>query len=137
MKRFWSAAMAAVVVAGCSVSGMDSGEPCGVVSVFSNPPQTQDLYQVTIARVDQRTVVKHHSIQLAPGKHVIKLNDQITDPRLTVKGRYRDAQEFEIEVEANKKYHLAARFFPDKRYTNRGDYWAPEIWKVTDHSCTL
>lgn len=137
MKCIICAAAAAVVLAGCSASGMDDGEPCGVVSVFSNPPETQDLYQVTIARVDHNTVVKHQSIQLAPGKHVIKLNDVITDPRLTVKGRYRDAQEIEIEVEANKKYHLAARFFPDKRYTNQGDYWAPEIWKVTEQSCTL
>lgn len=136
MKRFLITAIGAALI-GCSSTSAEGPQDCGVISVFSKPPETQDLYQVIVRRIDDKGVVEKPTYKLAVGKHVIKLNDVVTDRRLKVQPRNRSARFLEVQVEANKKYHLASRFFPDKRFTNQGDYWAPEVWRVTDETCSM
>lgn len=135
MTRLLITIVAALLLLGCTSNAIDEAQACGVISVFSKPPETQDLYPVIVRRIDDRGVVEKPTYKLAVGKHVIKLNDVVTDRRLRVQPRNRSAQYLEVQVEANKKYHLASRFFPDRRYTNQGDYWAPEVWRVTDETC--
>lgn len=136
MKRLLIAAAAAVVMVGCSTNSNEGPEACGVVSVFSNPPETQDLYKVVVRRIDDSAVTEKSTYKLAPGTHVIKLNEVITDRRMGARVRNRSAQELEVEIEPDKKYHLASRFIPEKRHTTQGDYWVPEVWKVTDEVCS-
>lgn len=113
---------------------------CGQVSVFVIPPVAKDYYPVFINSIDKKNIISSRKIvRLKPGKHLIKVNELIDTKGLTirrpnfVKGKF-----LEIEVEANKSYHLAAEFDRTKRFKTHGEeYWKPIVWKVTDKKCEL
>ncbi|RCU49554.1 hypothetical protein DU002_11600 [Corallincola holothuriorum] len=120
----------------CKSNDLPEGAECGRVSIFMKPPEPQGLYPVQIDRIDDRAVVKSGAYVLEPGVYLVKTYEIITDPRLKLPGRDRGtSKRIEIKVEANKRYHVAAKFIPEKRYSKRNEYWEPVVWQVTDEPC--
>jgi hypothetical protein len=112
---------------------------CGVISTFFQPPETRNLYSVSISHIGDRKVLSsNNSFKLAPGKHTIRVFEAIDDPffkrytRSSVhRGQFLD---FEIEVEKNTTYYLAAEFNRSARFNERdGEYWKPVVWKKRDN----
>lgn len=125
-----------VGLSACQTNNSPPGEACGRVSVFFVPPKTQDLYTASIEQIDGSNVVEKGAYVLTPGKHSFKMYEQISDSRLGVGGNNRGySKVLEVEVEANKRYHLAAKFIPEKRYSKQNEYWEPVVWQVTDEAC--
>lgn len=134
--RISSIFMMLMVLVACQSTGDGVTGPCGSVSVFQVPPETQDLYRAQIDRIDDRNVVGKGVFSLEPGSHTFKVYEQIDDPRLGVPGGDRGySKQFTVDVEEGKRYHLAAKFILDKRFSKKNEYWEPVIWKVTDEGC--
>ncbi|ADN75079.1 conserved hypothetical protein [Ferrimonas balearica DSM 9799] len=136
-KRHWSGLIAALVLAGCASQG-DVGEPCGEVSTFYQPPETQNLYKVVVTRIDDDNVISKPNYQLAPGTYQLRLVELIDDPRLSVSLRNRGYKELTLTVKAGTRYHLAARFNTDKRFQGPSrEYWDPVVWRESTTECRM
>lgn len=125
-----------VVIVGCQspTTPPTAQSGCGVVSTSMLPPQTQDLFPVAIEAINDKPVLRKTIHTLVPGQYTIKLYEQIVDPRFSGKLADRRAKFLQLTVARDTRYHLAAHFDPDKRYS-RDQYWSPEIWKVTEQAC--
>ncbi|MCW8878859.1 MAG: PDZ domain-containing protein [Kangiellaceae bacterium] len=112
---------------------------CGRVSVFFRPPETRDLYPARINKIDDDSVLLGRvTIRLPPGKHVVKLNERITDRHLRRKKGIRKAKPLEIDVKPNTNYYLAAKFIRSKRMKMfKEEYWEPVVWKSSQRKCEL
>lgn len=112
-------------------------QSCGAVSVSMKPPATRDLFDASIAQVDGNNIIERPIVRVAPGKHTFKVYEHIEDPRLAVGPNARGRGKLiEIEVEANMRYHIAAKFVPEQRFTNFTRYWEPVVWKTSVSECT-
>ncbi|GAA5218441.1 hypothetical protein ACFSJ3_07730 [Corallincola platygyrae] len=115
----------------------EPSKACGRISSFANPPATQDLHRVTIDRLNDKNVTSKGFYVLEPGIYQVKVYEQINDHRLRAGRNRGTSKTIEVKVEPNKRYHLAAEFIKDKRYSKTNKYWEPVIWKVTDEACEL
>lgn len=144
MKSLAVSLMALVALGGCSMLGLDhdnashanKSNECGRISTFWLPPQSQDLYPVKIDQIDGKSVAYRSLYRLDPGEHKIKVFDQIDDPRLDAKLANNESKTLTITVRANKRYHLAAHFNAQKRFSH-DQYWQPKVWKTTDQQCSI
>lgn len=119
--------------------GQSSNKNCGRLTVFFTPPETADLYPAFVNTIDGENVrVRNPNFKLAVGRHQIGLHELIDNPSIR-RGQAIDAEKIiEIDVEPNKKYHLAAHFIREKRFERRdAGYWEPVVWRVTEQTCTL
>ncbi len=133
----WSGALMALWLAGCA-SQSDQGQLCGELSTFYQPPETQDLFKVVVTRIDAENVISKPTYALAPGTYQLRLVELIDDPRLSVSLRNRSYKEMTLTVEANTRYHLAARFHSDKRHQGvSGQYWDPVVWRESATECRM
>ncbi|MBY5990572.1 hypothetical protein [Ferrimonas balearica] len=132
----WSAALV-LALAGCA-SQTEVVQPCGELSTFHQPPQTQDLFKVIVTRIDDNNVVSKPTYKLAPGTYQLRLVELIDDPRLSVTLRNRGYKDLTVTVEAGVRYHLAAQFNSDKRYQGVSrQYWDPIVWRESPTECTM
>ncbi|MBY6187043.1 hypothetical protein KUV89_10445 [Marinobacter hydrocarbonoclasticus] len=132
----WSV-LVALMLAGCA-SQSDVGKPCGELSTFYQPPETQSLFKVVVTRINDDNVVSKPNYQLAPGTYQIRLVELIDDPRLSVSLRNRGYKELTLEVAAGTRYHLAARFNSDKRFNSmEREYWDPVVWRESAVECRI
>ncbi|MBY5921456.1 hypothetical protein [Ferrimonas balearica] len=135
-KLRWGA-MAALLLAGCASQG-DLTKPCGELSTFYQPPETQNLFKVVVTRINEENVISKPTYQLAPGTYQIRLVELIDDPRLSVSLRNRSYKELTLKVDADVRYHLAARFNSDKRYQGISQqYWDPVVWRESTTECRM
>lgn len=97
---------------------------------FSKPPN--QLYSARLARLDGENVnapITKTSFWVEPGVHEITVAAAITDPMQvgTISRRQKEDQgDVTIEVEAGKRYKIAARVLDE-----RGG-WEPVVWKIED-----
>jgi len=118
----------------------DAGGECGELSVFYSPPETRDIFPAFVSRINNESVMRNrHSFRLPPGKYIVSLHELIDDPFFKPRGNWRKkAKEIEIDVQANKSYHLGAVFHRDKKYQlAKSEYWEPVIWRVKERECQL
>ncbi len=111
-------------------------ESCGMVSTALAGPETQNIHVARIGAVDERnTLMQDQEHKLAPGKHQLRVYEFIDAPELKVKARQRGFPKMlTVEIEANKRYHIGARF-NDKKPYDRNEFWEPVIWDVTAVEC--
>ncbi|KGJ98037.1 PDZ domain-containing protein [Thalassotalea sp. ND16A] len=111
---------------------------CGEISLFMTPPQTKDLYPAYIVSIDgQNMRQSKEKFVLKPGKHLIKVHELITDPRVKRSKGIVSAKEFIVTIEANKSYRLAAEFIKEHRLkTVSQQYWQPKVWHVSEKQCS-
>jgi len=118
----------------------DNSQACGKVTYFFQPPINQDLYPVSINKIDDDHRKRNwHSYRLPIGKHTIYLLEYINDPGFPVRrvGRQR-AKPIEIDIKANTTYYLGAKF--NRRYrlsASKGKHWDPVVWKTVERECKL
>ena len=120
--------------------GEQASNACGLVSVYKMPPETKRIYQAAINTIDGVPVSSvNHTFQLTPGKHKIRVIENITDSYFTRRrGEMLNYKVIEIEVEANKKYYLGAKYNrKHKSKLKTGEYWDPIVWKTRDADCEI
>jgi len=129
MKRWWIAAWLMVPM-------LAQAETCGMVSTFFEGAETQNIFSARIGAVDGKTtLMEDQEHKLAPGKHELKIYEFIDAPELRVKARQRGYfKTLTVEIEANKRYHVGAKF-NDKKPYDRNEFWEPVVWNVTDVEC--
>ncbi len=113
---------------------------CGRISIFFHPPETKDIYPAMIYKIDDNHRTKNwHGFRLPIGKHTIYLHEYIRNPGFPIhRGGIQRAKPIEINIEANKTYHLGAFFNRKFRLKGaRGKYWKPIVWKVSENKCNL
>lgn len=116
----------------------DEGFQCGLVSGYLEPDSTQDFYRAIVTHLDGKPAISKPNYRLSPGTHTFTFAELISDPALKVKLAARKPKDLTINVEANKRYHFAAKLNTDKRYRgNDTGFWQPEIWLVEDQECEL
>ena len=121
-----------------AANGKDLAD-CGEISISILPPETQDMYRVSVNKIDGETVLSiNGNFQLALGSHELELIEHIRDPYFARRrGEMKNAKTIEIEVEPDIRFHLAAKFNRNERAKlNSGGYWDPVVWKKTPKKCT-
>lgn len=119
---------------------------CGRLSTFLTPPPSLDLYPVLLHEVDGRLAGSLDSevVRVDAGPRLLKLSEHIAGERFQTRQNVRRQQlqrsemfkYLEIDVQPNTKYHLAARFHPERREPIRAQaYWEPVIWKQSQEPC--
>lgn len=118
------------------VPALAQADSCGMVSTFFEGPETQHIYSARIGAVDDRnTLMEDQEHKLTPGKHQLRVYEFIDAPELKVKARQRGfSKMLTVEIEANKRYHIGARY-NDKKPYDRHEFWEPVVWDVTDVDC--
>ncbi|KFZ32095.1 hypothetical protein IDSA_05335 [Pseudidiomarina salinarum] len=119
--------------------GTTEGEGCGRISVFFTPPVTRDYYPAFIDSVDGETVrVQNPNLVVSAGEHTIGVHELIEDPSVRRRKSLATEKEFQLTVEPDTTYYIAAHFIREKRFdrVNQG-YWEPIVWKVTEQECTV
>ena len=125
------------------VSGLeptsDSESSCGEISVFFSPPATRKLYPAYINGIDGKGVNRmKKTFRLKPGKYQVKVHELINSTLLTRRSRaLQRAKTLEIEVKANVRYDLAAKFISEKKFSLRDEFWEPVIWREKEQQCEL
>ncbi len=119
--------------------GTIEGEGCGRISVFFTPPVTRDYYPAFIDSVDGETVrVQNPNLVVSAGEHTIGVHELINDPSVRRRKSLATEKEFQLTVEPDTTYYIAAHFIRENRFdrVNQG-YWEPIVWKVTEQECTV
>lgn len=126
-----------LLLSGCA-SQPDNSLQCGIVSGYLEPDANQDLYRVVVTHLNGKPVISKPNYQLSPGDYEFTLAELISSPSLRVKLAARTPKTLSITVEAEQRYHLAAKFNTDKRYRgNDTGFWQPEVWLQEEHECEL
>ncbi len=134
--RFTSLLLASLVLLSGCASQPDNSLQCGIVSGYLEPDANQDLYRVVVTHLNGKPVISKPNYRLHPGVYEFTLAELISAPLLKVKLAARTPKVLSITVEAEQRYHLAAKFNTDKRYRgNDTGYWQPEVWLQEHHEC--
>jgi len=122
---------------GCS-SSLDSRDQCGTVSSFLAPQPEHDLYRAVVTHLDGKPVISQPNYRLKVGKHRFVLAELIDSPDLNVSLAAHGTKVLIVNVEANTRYHLAAKFKRDKRYRgNERNFWQPVVVEQEAYECQL
>ncbi|WP_376691449.1 hypothetical protein [Wenzhouxiangella sp. EGI_FJ10409] len=90
------------------------GEDAG--SIVGTPGQpARDIYPVKIVAIDGEQIIPREVFWIEPGKYVLTVSAEITNPGglSSMRGRLReddDINEIEVVVEAGKTYYIGAHF---------------------------
>ncbi|QYJ85141.1 hypothetical protein K0I73_13045 [Shewanella mesophila] len=127
--------IALFILSGCA-SGPDEGNTCGTVSGYLLPDSDEGLYRVVVTHLNGKAVISRPNYQLSPGQYEFTLAELIDSPRLKVKLAARQTKTLSVEVRADQRYHLAAKFNQDQIYRGLdSDYWQPVVWKQEADQC--
>ncbi|MEI6858816.1 MAG: hypothetical protein V5788_03340 [Shewanella sp.] len=123
----------------CSCASQpDDGLRCGIVSGYLDPKPSQGLYRAIVTHLDGKPVISKPNYWLSTGEHTFTFAELINAPSLKVKLAARTPKDLVIKVEANRRYHFAAKFNTDKRYRgNDSGFWQPVIWLEEGQECEL
>ena len=113
---------------------------CGIITLYNKPPKTKNIHFASINSIDGITVSSDSQVfTLATGKHLVKVIENIRENSLTRRrGEAKNFKFIEIDVQANKKYALGAKFIRKNRSKlSSGEYWEPVVWKENTEDCKL
>lgn len=113
---------------------------CGIITLYNQPPKTKNIHLVSINSIDGVTVTTNSQVfTLTSGKHLIKVIEKIKENSLTRRrGEAMNYKFIEIDIQANKKYALGAKFIRKNRSKlSTGEYWEPVVWKQNESDCKL
>lgn len=116
----------------------ETDNQCGTVSGFLEPDRAQNYFRAIVTHIQGRAVASLPNYQLAPGSYEFRFAELIHDPKLKVALSARQTKVLTVKVEADKRYHFAAKFNDDRVYYGQdSDYWQPTIWKQDEFECVL
>ncbi|MGB5623843.1 MAG: hypothetical protein WBN65_15225 [Gammaproteobacteria bacterium] len=131
------AATALIVITGCA---SNTGGDVNYAIISTNASDIPaKIYPAFVARVDDRDITggtglagRKQVVRVEPGVHKVRLTADLSRATgVLSKPGYtrRDKQpgDFEVEVEAGKRYFLGAQLT-----ANRLDEWQPVVWRVED-----
>lgn len=110
-------ALAVGLVSLTAVAGQPFANPGdGAGAIVGTPGQpARDIYPVKIVAIDGEQIIPREVFWLEPGKYVLTVSAEITNPGglSSMRGRLReddDINEIEVVVEAGKTYYIGAHF---------------------------
>lgn len=115
----------------------EQSDACGVITMFFDPPFTQDIYKAQLTEVDgnlQTRFERTDTVTLKAGKHQLLIHEEIPS---RLKRREGSGKLVEFLVQPNKRYFLGVKFDRSKRFTKSDAFWQPYVWKVEDYNCSL
>ena len=113
---------------------------CGIVAVYKNPPSTKNVHFASINSIDGQIITSGGAVfALSPGKHIVKVIENIRENSLTRRrGEAKNFKFIEVNIEANKKYNIGAKYIRKNRSKlSTGEYWQPVVWSTSDENCKL
>ena len=123
-----------------NVKAKSVNNSCGLVTVYKTPPKTKNIHFASVNSIDGEVVTSGtQTFALTPGKHIIKVVEQIRENSLTRRrGEMKNYKFIEVNIEANHKYDLGAKFIRKNRSKLKtGEYWQPVVWKTSESECNL
>ncbi len=123
------------LLSGCATQ-LDSNNQCGTVSSFLAPEPELGLYRAVVTHLDGKPVISQPNYRLSVGEHRFTLAELIDSPDLNVSLAARTPKELTVNVEANTRYHIGAKFNRDKIYSGKNpDFWQPEVLSQESYEC--
>ncbi|MFT5790250.1 MAG: hypothetical protein ACI8SJ_002379 [Shewanella sp.] len=123
------------LLSGCA-SQLDSSNQCGTVSSFLAPEPELGIYRAVVTHLDGKAVISQPNYRLSIGEHRFTLAELIDSPDLKVSLASRTPKDLIVVVEANTRYHLAAKFNEDQVYRGKDSgFWQPEVWQQEFYEC--
>ncbi|AZG37103.1 MULTISPECIES: hypothetical protein [Shewanella] len=130
-------AVAALALNGCA-SSPDEMVQCGTVSSYLAPDNSANLYRVVVTHLDDVAVISRPNYLLSPGEHKFTVAELINSPELKVLLSARKVKVFTVNVAADQRYHIGAKFNTDKIYIGQNSlYWQPVVWQTESHQCEM
>lgn len=119
---------------------------CGRVSTFTSMPRSEKLFPIELRRIDGIEQARGvSSYRLSAGRHVLMLQEGIPDIELDEtenlqrrqlrQRRMAEYKFFEIDVQPDTTYFLAARLADSPRDVIDNAHWRPVIWRVKPERC--
>lgn len=119
---------------------------CGRVNLALRPPLSEDIFPALLHTIDGRLggPISNQVYRLSPGRHVLKLSEQIDGNRFwggdnNHREQLRRKERFkflELDVKPGITYRIGARFFKDRiDPVHAQDYWEPVVWKEFEEAC--
>lgn len=114
--------------------------PCGTIVLFDRNVPAENLYPVGIIDIDGKQPFRMRtSYALAPGKHVLKVGEKAPQAELSYQvqrnpNRHIRDRSFEIEIQPDRVYVIAAQFDPEKDSDPKA-YWMPVVIEETGGAC--
>ncbi|QQX81642.1 hypothetical protein JK628_07320 [Shewanella sp. KX20019] len=123
------------LLSGCATQ-LDSSNQCGTVSSFLAPEPELGFYRAVVTHLDGKPVISQPNYRLSIGEHRFTLAELIDSPDLKVSLASRTPKELVVLVEANTRYHLAAKFNQGRVYRGKDSgFWQPEVWQQEPFEC--
>lgn len=126
-------------------TGAAPDSDCGRIDVYPWRRLSIRVYPVVLHAINDRLpgAEDQYQFKLAPGRHVLKLSEQITDVRIgneirraALERQQKNLREFVIDVEPGMTYRIGARFILEERARiEDGGYWEPVVWRSFGQSC--
>ncbi len=126
-------------------TGAAPNSDCGRLTVYPWRRVNERIWPVVLHAINGRWPGSENQFQfkLAPGRHVLKLTEQITDVRLNdgfrrnaLARRNKDLREFVMDIEPGMTYRIGARFIVEQAdQIENGGYWEPVVWRSFGQSC--
>ena len=124
-----------------------AGEGCGRISAFTSMPRSERLFPIILRRIDgiEIPAAGVSSVRVEAGKRVVMLADAIPPVEFNMSERaalrqlrnrrMNQFKFFEIDVEPNTTYLLAAKLAPYPRDVVNNAHWEPVVWKTRAERC--
>lgn len=124
-----------------------TGDGCGRISAFTSMPRSQELFPIILRRIDGVEIPSAGSaaVKVPTGKHTLMVADAIpaVEFNTTERAELRQLRNrrmaqfvfFDVEVEPDTTYYLAAKLAPYPRDVTNNKHWEPVIWKQRNERC--
>ena len=120
-------------LSGCTATSNRMTEYCAHVVASPVSDDVERYYTAMVVRVDNEEVVMRPQYELSAGKHKLRVVELIDSDKLTLPANERYYRDWDIELEPEMRYYIAARFLSSEA----GDYWQPVVWKKEPIQCIV
>ncbi|GLS82785.1 hypothetical protein [Paraferrimonas haliotis] len=110
------------MLSGCSA--VSEHNNCGIIAAYQTPEMSNNHYRVLVTAINGKPVMSRPMYQLPPGKVSLQLVELIDSDALTLQAKDRQFINFELDIQANIRYHLVAQFPPTEAAQS---YWEPVV----------
>ncbi len=120
---------------------------CGRISSFTSMPRSEGLFPIVLRRIDGKEIAGGGSpaVKVSAGSHSLMVADAIPPVefnsteraglRQLRNRRMAQFKTFEVVVEPNTTYYLAAKLAPYPRDVINNAHWQPVIWRTRSERC--
>ena len=122
-------------------------EGCGRISAFTSMPRSQELFPIVLRRVDgvEIPLAGSAAVKVPTGKRTLMVAEAIPEVEFngTERAQLRQLRNrrmaqfvfFDVVVEPDTTYYLAAKLAPYPRDVTNNKHWQPVVWKQRSERC--